>query len=1165
MPSIFDNIIGTFSDFLSRIGAITGTPNTFYHRLLTVHILEMEDVLFHLDSAVMMPATPQGSSSADGTGDDAPDASTQQEQNQVSGLAALAICFKQFEFDPNKRLLIAGHTDTSGQAQMNFELSAQRAQNIQFLLEGDREQWATISEKRHRIEDYQQIMKFIKFSTRWGWNCDPIQVDNTWGDNTKGATERFIAAYNDWVLSGLAPTGSLQLPPDVFNRIKNSGTHRWPIEMWRAVYDVYNDEIAFNLGVTRDGMGQYRSLLAFADDLKKMVACGESFPLDSAGRDNYKSQLNRRVEILFFDKDEIPILDCPAQTNTVHTPAECPLWHKWHFSAVYIDPNDLNAVAYHLKFVYYDRVAKAIKEVPDGLPIKAFENGTTEIPARISYANGVYTLKVQDNPARTDLHFTFENTNKYVFTENETATPEIRTELPDAIAAMPLIVRTKYYDLPAKWSSVNYWTRYQSDLDVGDRFRVVMETHRGLKPFGGNFSDPNTPLTFSLDDIVLLDAIDGTQDIKDADHSLPPVAKNLTAQSRVKILVVDPANGFLKLFKRGADAKSARIPFARNLITEKLEDTKTAAIIHFRDGFYPIRSRRTVESANWETNGFVVGARAALREDPDCMRFFDMGGTSANREFSFSGDYQFFYFHHLHLEDQHPISYTINYIAISFMRDTRAVTPQYDPTPIPSGADVLKFVDEGCYNAMDRWNMIQFFLDEATPTATSERIKPFYFYDERETFVISDANTPTGVDFDTETNSEALFQHAAVTTARRNALGGKSRFLACICRDDPGSRYGRAYQHQRRLWGRTYSFFMMNKSAYEDVGSVGGVGSTVTELGQTFGVFTLAHEIGHAIGLPDEYFYQEFVIEFDDVAGHHRRIFGSYRRDFECYSMPANSTSMMKGNVAPRNHHLWYILYKVNFEVASGNWPAFHPAARRFVIKLVRGGQDLSYHRGNLTINASGQRRHTLGSHTLNNDFALPQAIDEHFAIPGATDKQVRLSLFQIGQDLSSRRGLHLNQNDFEYQAVLTVAVMLQVSFEEDPDDWTGAEKAAKVANLQAAWLNWGGKYRLVGGTRGIARVFLHFVPGFTSASDAKTNYITEFHHDNADAGDPKVFIHNPLIGSNKLRIKMNATSAETVRFLLNMTAGQDELVVLDFVRVWVNDQLSDTFTLERI
>ncbi len=142
---------------------------------------------------------------------------------------------------------------------------------------------------------------------------------------------------------------------------------------------------------------------------------------------------------------------------------------------------------------------------------------------------------------------------------------------------------------------------------------------------------------------------------------------------------------------------------------------------------------------------------------------------------------------------------------------------------------------------------------------------------------------------------------------------------------------------------------------------------------------------------------------------------------------------------------------------------------------------------------------------------------------------------------------------------------MLQVSFEEDPGDWTGAEKATKIANLQAAWLNWGGKYRLVGGTRGIARIFLHFVPGFTDSSDGKTNYITEFHHDNADAGDPKVFIHNPLIGSNKLRIKMNATAAETVRFLLNMTAGQDELVVLDFVRVWVNAQLGDTFTLERI
>ncbi|MGB5105953.1 MAG: hypothetical protein WBP42_04475 [Candidatus Zixiibacteriota bacterium] len=1157
-----DGTMGTFRDFLSRIGANTGTPNTFYHRLLTVHILEMEDVLFHLDSAVMMPAKPEGRSSSDGTTDDSTDAGTQQQQDQVSGLAALALCFKQFEFDPNKRLLIAGHTDTSGQAQMNFELSAQRAQNIQFLLEGDREQWAVISEQRHRVEDYQQIMQFINFNTRWGWDCDPIQTDNTWGDNTKGATERFITAYNNWVLSGLAPTDSVQLPPETFNRVKNSGAHKWPIEMWRAVYDIYNDEIAANLGITRDQMGRYRALLAFADDLKKLVACGESFPLDNAGRDNYRSQLNRRVELLFFDKEEIPVLNCPATTNAVHTPDECPLWHKWHFAPVYIDPADLNAVAYHLKFVYYDKIAKAIKDIPDGLPIKVFENGTTEIPARMTYSNGVYTVKVQDNPARTDLHFNFAMVNSFIFTENDAATPVIVAKTPGEVNAMPFAERRKYYDLPEKWSSINYWTRYQTDLDVGDRFKEVLRTHRSLKPFGGNFSDPNTPLTFSLDDIVLLDAVGGAQDIKDADHSLPPVAKNLSARSRVKIMVIDPADGFLKLHKRGADAKSARIPFEKNLIVEKLEDVKTAAIVHFRDGFYPIGSRRTIESANWESNGFVVGARAALRDDPNYMRSFDMGGTSANREFSFSGDYQFFYFHHLHMEDQHPISYTITYIAISFMIDSRAAGP--NTNPIPTAADVLKFVDEGCYNAMDRWNMIQFYLDEATPTATSERIKPFYLYDERETFVIPQASTPTNIDFDTESNSEALFQHPAVTAARRNALGGKSRFLACICRDDPGSQYGRAYQHQRRLWGRTYSFFMMNKSAYHDVGSVLGVGSTVTELGQTFGVFTLAHEIGHAVGLPDEYFYQEFVIEYDDAAGHHRRIFGSYRRDFECYSMPANASSMMKGNVAPRNHHLWYTLYKVNFETASANWTAFHPAARRFVVKLVRGGQDLTFHRGNLTISGS-QRRMTLGSHTLNNDFALPQAIDEHHSIPGATDKQVRLSLFHIGQDLSSRRGLHLNQNDFEYQAVLTIAVMLKVEFTDDDDDWTGAEKAAKIAGFQAAWLNWGGKYRLVGGTRGIERIFLHFVPGFTDQDEDQTNYITQFQHSNADAGDPKVFIHNPLIGSNKLRIKMNATARETVQFLLDMSTGQDELAVLDFVRVWVNGQLSDTFTLERI
>ena len=36
------------------------------------------------------------------------------------------------------------------------------------------------------------------------------------------------------------------------------------------------------------------------------MGCGESFPIENKEKNNYRSQENRRVELLFFDKDEAP-------------------------------------------------------------------------------------------------------------------------------------------------------------------------------------------------------------------------------------------------------------------------------------------------------------------------------------------------------------------------------------------------------------------------------------------------------------------------------------------------------------------------------------------------------------------------------------------------------------------------------------------------------------------------------------------------------------------------------------------------------------------------------------------------------------------------------------------------------------------------------------------
>src|SRR5512141_2263252 len=66
------------------------------------HILEMEDINFHLDSAVLLPDY----------GAEAPKTGTP-DQNRITGLGVLYACYKHAAAHQDQPLLVAGHTDRS--------------------------------------------------------------------------------------------------------------------------------------------------------------------------------------------------------------------------------------------------------------------------------------------------------------------------------------------------------------------------------------------------------------------------------------------------------------------------------------------------------------------------------------------------------------------------------------------------------------------------------------------------------------------------------------------------------------------------------------------------------------------------------------------------------------------------------------------------------------------------------------------------------------------------------------------------------------------------------------------------------------------------------------------------------------------------------------------
>ena len=492
-----------------------------------VLMLEMEDVLFHLDSAVMMPERPKGKSSSDGTedGDEPPE-----DKDKVSGLKALALALKQFEFDPDKRLLIAGHADTSGPTKMNFELSELRSQGVLALLEGSPYSWADISEKRHRIEDYQQILMYMKDHRSWS-DCDPVKIDDKWSDDVDKAIRAFITRYNEWQTNPEGPGVDVNqsIPEGTADKIKRDPKHKWPVEMWLAVYNLYNDDIATALQVDRWHLNrEYRSGLPFCDQNKKYIACGESYPIDDAEKDNYRSQVNRRVELFFFDQANVPKIDCPARVDTVHKAPECPMWHKYHFKRVYVDGGDLTSVAYYLRFVYYDPLYKKLVSVPDGLQFKVMQNGTTPLTAVSKYKNGVYQLKVRFgkfvDPNRKTLHFSFSAAKKWVYRANADDKGKIVTEA-EMLAALKALTdnkqsdaeeKWKYYDLPAEWLSDDWCVRSKPGGGVTDNdieknqdkkhvFKALFTAPAKFKPFGNELSQRDKPLVFSLDDLVLAD------------------------------------------------------------------------------------------------------------------------------------------------------------------------------------------------------------------------------------------------------------------------------------------------------------------------------------------------------------------------------------------------------------------------------------------------------------------------------------------------------------------------------------------------------------------------------------------------------------------------------------------------------------------------------------
>lgn len=288
---------------------LTGALHVFRLRPRKALVLEVEDLHFHHDSAVLLPDYEVTQHVPDGAG----------HQDRITGLAVLRACYLHAKKNPAQKTLVTGHTDTTGAASYNLTLSQMRADHVLYALLGERDKWAQIAQDKHKVEDYQLILKWIARVN--GWDCDPGPVDNQRGPKTQAATKKFQQTYNKEFKASIAEDGAVGP------------------QTWKAFFDIYMQELKEMLKTDDGGLAGLRQGLHFLNDGRKTVGCGEHNPIEASRFDNYRSSINRRVEIIFFDPGEEPQMQChPGASSCV--PEKCEIYNPqlYRFKHIPVEP-----------------------------------------------------------------------------------------------------------------------------------------------------------------------------------------------------------------------------------------------------------------------------------------------------------------------------------------------------------------------------------------------------------------------------------------------------------------------------------------------------------------------------------------------------------------------------------------------------------------------------------------------------------------------------------------------------------------------------------------------------------------------------------------------------------------------------------------------------------
>ena len=391
------------------------------------YILEIRDEHFHHDSPVLLPDYPAEDPPP---GTDAADPSV--------GIAVLAECLRHAHANPTQKMLCAGHADTSGPDAYNITISKKRANGAMHAIMGERDAWVAIAQGQHKVEDYQLIFKWV--AQIYGWDCDPGPVNNVHGQSTTTATKNFQDRYNLEFEASISVDGTVGP------------------QTWGAIFDVYMDALLNLLETDEDGLKAMRDELKSRLLSPSIVGCGENFPIEERFRNNFKSRINRRVELLFFDPGQEPKMDCHPGGNTC-TPILCEIYNTkmYRFTHLPVPASLPRGNRVFLKLTYLDPEGNE-KIFPPDFPVTVeYPDGTTQVERVI--ADGQLQFGAQ---RKSTFILRFESASRQFIATlgpGSTATPPDRLGADGDIATLHTS-GYRFFSVPLQW------TMKQSDWTV---------------------------------------------------------------------------------------------------------------------------------------------------------------------------------------------------------------------------------------------------------------------------------------------------------------------------------------------------------------------------------------------------------------------------------------------------------------------------------------------------------------------------------------------------------------------------------------------------------------------------------------------------------------------------------------------------------------------------